>query len=79
MFIILLFKSFFFFKELILTFIKESSGGRSRQEINDYIYPQMNDNLEIKNSRVRTSLTYLRKKDLIENIGSDTKSIWIAK
>lgn len=79
MFIILLFKSFFFFKELILTFIKESSGGRSRQEINDYIYPQMNDNLEIKNSRIRTSLTYLRKKDLIENIGSDTKSIWIAK
>ncbi len=66
-------------KELILAFIKESSAGRTRQEINDYIYPQMNDNFETKNSRVRTSLTYLRKKDLIENIGSDTKSIWVAK
>ena len=66
-------------KELILAFIKESSDGRTRQEINDYIYPQMNEDLEIKNSRVRTSLTYLRKKDLIENIGSDTKSVWIAK
>ena len=40
---------------------------------------KMNDNFETKNSRVRTSLTYLRKKDLIENIGSDTKSIWVAK
>ena len=45
----------------------------------DYIYLQMNEDLETKNSRVRTSLTYLRKKDLIENIGSDTKSVWIAK
>ena len=66
-------------KELILKFIKESSNGRTRQEINDYIYPQMNEDLETKNSRVRTSLTYLRKKDLIENVGSDTKSVWIAK
>ena len=66
-------------KELILAFIKESSDGRTRQEINDYIYPLMNEELETKNSRVRTSLTYLRKKDMIENIGSDTKPIWIAK
>lgn len=66
-------------KELIFAFIKESSNGKTRQEINDYIYPQMNGNLETKNSRVRTSLTYLRKKDLIENIGSDTKPIWIVK
>ena len=64
---------------MILAFIKESSDGRTRQEINDYIYPQMNEDLATKNSRVRTSLTYLRKKDLIENIGSDTKSVWIAK
>lgn len=66
-------------KELILEFIKESSDGRTRREVNDYIYPQMNENFETKNSRVRTSLTYLRKKDLIENIGSDTKYVWIAK
>ena len=66
-------------KELILAFIKENFDGRTRQEINDYIYPQMNEEIEAKNSRVRTSLTYLRKKDMIENIGSDTKSVWIAK
>lgn len=66
-------------KELIFDFIKEFSNGRTRQEINDYIYPQMRENLETKNNRVRTSLTYLRKKNMIENIGSDAKPIWIAK
>ena len=39
----------------------------------------MNDDLKTKNNRVRTALTYLRKNDFIENIGSDTKSIWISK
>ena len=66
-------------KEMIVNFIKESLDGRTRREINDYIYPQMNEDLEVKNNRVRTSLTYLRKKGLIENLGSDTKSIWIVK
>lgn len=66
-------------KELIFDFIKEFSNGRTRQEINDYIYPQMRENLKTKNNRVRTSLTYLRKKNMIENIGSDAKPIWIAK
>ena len=66
-------------KELILNFIKDSSNGRTRKEINDYIYPKMNEDLKIMNNRVRTSLTYLRKKNYIENISSDTKSIWIFK
>lgn len=66
-------------KELILAFVKEPSVGRTRQEINDYIYPQMNEDLKAKNNRVRTALTYLRKKDFIENISSDTKSIWVSK
>ena len=66
-------------KEMIVNFIKESLDGRTRREINDYIYPQMNEDLEVKNNRVRTSLTYLRKKGLIENLGSDTKSIWFVK
>ena len=66
-------------KELILNFIKESSNGRTRQEINYYIYSRMNEDLETKNNKVRTSLTYLRKKGLIENVGSDAKSVWIAK
>ena len=66
-------------KELILSFIKESADGKTRQDINDYIYPQMIEELETKNNRVRTALTYLRKKGLIENINSDTKPVWIAK
>ena len=66
-------------RELVLAFIKESPNGRTRQEINNYIYPQMNEDLRAKNNRVRTTLTYLRKKDLIENISSDTKSIWISR
>ena len=41
---------------------KEAPGGRTRQEINNYIYSQINDDLKTKNNRVRTSLTYLRKK-----------------
>ena len=65
-------------RELILDFIKESDG-RSRQEINDYIYPILKDSKETMNNRVRTTLTYLRKKDLIENSGSDTKSSWKKK
>ena len=67
-------------KELILSYIKSSlENGRTRREINNYIYPLMNEELRIKNSKVRTTLTNLRKNNLIENIGSDTKPIWIIK
>lgn len=66
-------------KNLILKFIKDSVDGRTRQEINDFIYPKINDNIKIKNNRVRTALTYLRKNGYIENISSDTKSIWVSK
>ena len=65
-------------RELILDFIKEGDG-RSRQEINDYIYPILNEAKDNMDSRVRTTLTYLRRKDLIENYGSDTKSVWRKK
>ena len=65
-------------KELILNFIKGSSG-KTRKEINDYIYPILNQDIKIMDSRVRTALTYLRKKNLIENGGSDTKSTWLEK
>ena len=47
---------------MILAFVKESSVGRPRQEINDYIYQQMNEYLKVKNNRIRMVLTYLRKK-----------------
>ena len=50
----------------------------SRKEINDYIYPMLNDSIETKDNRVRTVLTYLRTKGFIENKGSFTKPIWIA-
>lgn len=63
-------------RELIFEYIKSSDMGRTRQEINNYIYPLINEN---KNSKVRTSLTYLRTKNLIKNIGSDSKPKWIIK
>lgn len=65
-------------RELIYEFIR-SSEGRTRQEINDYIYPLLNMEKNDMNNKVRTTLTYLKKKDLIKNLGSDTKSIWSKK
>lgn len=66
-------------KEAIFEFIKSSTNGRTRQEINNYIYSKIDDDFETKNNKVRTILTYLRKKGMIENIGTDTKSIWIIR
>ena len=65
-------------RKLILDFIKESEG-KTRQEINKYIYPILNDSKEIMNNRVRTTLTYLRTKELIENFGTDAKPLWKKK
>ena len=65
-------------RELIYEFIK-SSEGRTRQEINEYIYPMLNMEKNDMNNKVRTTLTYLKKKDLIKNLGSDTKSKWSKK
>lgn len=65
-------------KTLLYQFIAEGMG-KSRKEINEYIYPILNDKTERKDSRVRTALTYLRTKELIENSGTDTKPIWVKK
>ena len=65
-------------KELILDFIVNSNG-RTRDEINQYIYPKLNYELNSMNSKVRTALTALRKKGLIKNVGSDTRSFWKKK
>ena len=62
-------------KELILEFIN-NGGGKTRQEINDYIYPLLNEEISSMNNRVRSSLTYLKKKGFIDNYGSDVKSLW---
>ena len=50
-------------KNIIYVFIKETANGRTRQEINEHVYSKMNSDLEIKNNRVRTALTYLRKRN----------------
>ena len=63
-------------KILLKQFIWDSSG-RTRKEINDYIYPLLNEEDAIMNNRVRTALTYLRTNKIIKNIGTDTKPIWI--
>ena len=65
-------------RKIILNFIRNSDG-RSRQEINDFVYPQLADDMDVMNNRVRTTLTYLRKKSLIQNDGSDTKPKWTIK
>lgn len=65
-------------KILILEYIKNGNGV-SRREINDYIYPKLNGSIENKNNRVRTVLTHLRTKNVIENKGTDVKPIWILK
>ena len=66
-------------KKIIFSYIEKSKEGRTRKEINQYVYPLMTGENKIKNTRVRTALTYLKNKDLIVNNGSDTKSIWIKK
>ena len=65
-------------KNLLFEFISNSEGKTSK-EINDYIYPFLNGAITGMDSRVRTALTYLRKKGFIENAGSDTKPYWIKK
>lgn len=65
-------------KDILLDFITDSNG-RTRQEINDYIYPILNEEIASMNNRVRASLTYLKKKGFINNSGSDTKSLWKSK
>jgi len=65
-------------RKIILNFIRNSDG-RSRQEINDFVYPQLANDIDVMNNRVRTTLTYLRKKSLIQNDGSDTKPKWTIK
>ena len=56
-----------------------SSEGKTRQEINEYVYPKLNDDVQTKNNRIRTALTYLKNKKMIENLGSDTKPLWSKK
>lgn len=63
---------------MILQLLQSSNNGKTRKEINEYIYPKINGDISEKSSKVKTALTYLRRKNLIKNIGTDVKSIWIS-
>ena len=66
-------------KEKLYNFIKDS-GIVTRKEINIYISPMINaKNNKDLNNKIRYMLTYLKKKNLIENIGTDKKSQWVIK
>lgn len=66
-------------RNVILEFICNTKFGKTRKEINEYIYPKISGSKSSKNNKIRTTLTYLRKKQMIENIGSDTNSVWVKK
>lgn len=65
-------------RELIFDFIVNSNG-RTRKEINDYIYPKIISDVSKKDNKVRAALTYLRNKDLIKNVGTDSNPLWKAR
>ena len=66
-------------KEKLYNFIKEK-GVVTRKEIDNYISPMISiKNHKDLNNKIRYMLTYLKKKNLIENIGTDKKSKWVIK
>ena len=66
-------------RNMILQLLQSSNNGKTRKELNEYIYPKISGDLSEKSSKVKTALTYLRRKNLIKNVGTDVKSIWVAK
>lgn len=69
-----------YYKDYIINYLKEFKQA-TRQEINQFIYPKLPSTFseDDKSKRVKYLLTTLRKQQVIENIGSDTKPIWILK
>ena len=66
-------------KEKLYNFIKEN-GIVTRKEIDNYISSMINaKNNKDLNNKIRYMLTYLRKNNLIENIGTDKKPQWVIK
>lgn len=65
-------------RNIILNFIKVNNGV-TRKQINELIYPKLSGPNSLKNNKIRTCLTYLKNKNLIDNAGSDTKPIWVVK
>lgn len=66
-------------KEKLYNFIKEN-GIATRKEINRYMAPIINvKSSKELNNKIRYMLSYLKKQNLIENIGTDKKSQWVIK
>ena len=66
-------------KKVLYDFIC-SNNGVSRHQINDYMYPLYESkNIKELNEKVRYLLTKLKKENLIKNVGSDTKPIWLKR
>lgn len=63
-------------RELVLYYI-QNSDGVSRKEINNFIFPRIDCKKEKKDNKIKNCLAYLRKNNLIINIGTDTKPIWV--
>lgn len=66
-------------KKIIFEFIKDADNGRTRKEINEYVYPLIRENDAKRNNVVRAILSNLKENSKIENIGSDVKPIWVTK
>lgn len=69
-----------FYKDYIITYIEKFERA-TREDINKLIYPKLPSGMaeKTKNNRVRYLLSMLKKENKIQNIGSDTKSIWVIK
>ena len=69
-----------YYKDYIITYIEKFEKA-NRDDINKLIYPKLPVNMteKNKNNRVRYLLAMLKKENRIENIGSDSKPIWILK
>ena len=65
-------------RNLIYDFIKNSDGC-SREDINNYVYPILNEDLVVTNKKIIVSMTYLRRKGMIKNYSSDKKPLWKIK
>lgn len=69
-----------FYKDYIIDYLNQFKQA-SRKEVNELIYPRLplSFSEEDKKKKVQYLLTSLRQKEIITNIGSDTKPIWVLK
>lgn len=63
-------------RDLVYNFIKENNGV-DRKQIDNYVVSKISVDVKMLRIKVRTSLTYLKTKKLITNVGTDAKPKWI--